>query len=332
MIVEGYRLDLHTPDGLNLGELSGVEPGGTLTWNRHVQIRGGGRLRVRSHHEWDRVRVAPWYCRQGRADEPLGLFIARPISQTIDPAGRPVTDIALFDRTLVLAEYATTGAYTVDAGRKITDVVAEVIAATGEDPGSITETEEVTRTEMVWEPGTTGLRIVNDLLEAANYFSIWCDARGQFRVEPYQAPASRPVRHRFRPGPKALHLPEESWDLPAQAANRVVAISPGSHDEEAMVAVAERAHGPGSFAEVGRWITRVEDHLEAATQAILQEHADRLLREELAASGKVQRKAAFLPLALNDVVLADEGREVVEEITVTLTPGELMTITSREVA
>src|SRR5690606_23496078 len=101
------------------------------------------------------------------------------------------------------------------------------------------DSTETLTSGMVWPAGTSKLRIINDLLSAINYFSLRCDGHGRYVAAPYLAPASRPVVRRFVPAPDAIHLPEFTRDRDlAGIPNKVVLVSSGSGDDEALVGVA----------------------------------------------------------------------------------------------
>ena len=338
-VVDSWQFELVSRLGQTIGTLDGVLPGAQVSGNVHAEVRWAGSIEVQGDPgvDWNRVRVKPvrhWDDGAQSGVTPYGLYVAK-LSEAVEDSTGTVTKLDLYDRTIVVSEDRVTGTFTVPAGRNVVGAVAEIIGSTGETGVALTPTSDVTRTDLVWEPGTTKLRIINDLAEHAGYFALWADHRGQFRFEPYTPPQDRPVAYRFMPGEQATFLPEVEWRAEATVHNRVVCVSQETGDSPAMVAVAENTNpdSPYSFQAQGRWVTRVEENVEAASQAVLNQHAQRLLASEGTAGRVVSRELLPLSVELNAVVASSSGgREVVENITVSCEPARLMGITSREVA
>ena len=338
-VADGWRFELVSRIGQTIGTLEGVLPGASVSGNVNAEIRWAGSLDVYGDPgvDWNKVRVRPvrhWDDGAQSGETPYGLYVVKPAEAVEDSTGT-VTKLDLLDRTIVVSEDRVTGTFTVPAGRNIVGAVAEIIGSTGESGVALTPTEDVTRTDLVWEPGTTKLRIINDLAEHAGYFALWADHRGQFRFEPYTPPQDRPVVVRFRPGEHATFLPDVGWKSEATVHNRVVCVSQETGEGPAMIATAENENpaSPYSFQAQGRWVTRFEQGVEAASQAVLNQHAQRLLAGEGTAGRVVSRELLPEAVELNAVVASASGvREVVESIAVSCEPARLMGVTSREVA
>ena len=338
-IVDGWRFELVSRIGQTIGTLDSVLPGAQVSGNVHAEVRWAGSLEVHGEPgvDWNQVRVRPvrhWDDGTQSGATPYGLYVVKP-AEGAEPSTGTVTKLDLYDRTIVVSEDRVTDTFTVPAGRNVVGAVAEIIGSTGETGVALTPTEDVTRTDLVWEPGTTKLRIINDLAEHAGYFALWADLHGQFRFEPYTAPQDRPVAYKFMPGEHATFLPDVGWRAEATVHNRVVCVSQETGESPAMVAVAENTNpaSPWSFQAQGRWVTRVEENVEAASQAVLNQHVQRLLAGEGTAGRVVSRELLPEAVELNAVVTSSSGgREVVENITVSCEPARLMKVTSREVA
>src|SRR5690606_30012693 len=126
---------------------------------------------------------------------------------------------------------------------------------------------------MVWEAGTSKLRIVNDLLAAIDYNSLWVDGQGNFRATPYVRPAARSITYsilndesgaalvrELADGQESIYLDEWSRDRDVYGVpNKVVAVATGTGDEEPLVGVATNEDPASPFSEPsrGRWIVHV---------------------------------------------------------------------------
>ncbi|VEI13209.1 hypothetical protein [Trueperella bialowiezensis] len=338
-----WTFDLVGGYGAVAGRLDGVVTG-SLTGNVHAQIRWAGRLTLDKDPsvDWGQFRVRPvrhTQTSQGVVrSEPYGVYLVRETTVDARPGVHRV-ELDLLDRTAVVAEDATATSFTVPAGTNIVTAVGQIIASTGEVGTALTPTDDVTSSDLVWEPGETKLRIINDLLEHAGYFALWADHHGQFRVEPYVAPQARPVAYQALPGDAAVHVADTRFDLPGPVHNRVICVSQSTGDNPAMIADVMNADpdSPHSFQAQGRWVTRVVENVEAASQAVLDQHAQRLLAGEGTSGRKISRRMLPSQLGLNAIITsrADGGgvrRETVETIEISLESAALMGVTSREVA
>lgn len=333
MRVEDYVFDLLTPDGLVVSRLEGIEPGGHLTGNSASQIRWSGTL---TYHgditptQWYKYRIRPALQLDGKT-QPLGVYVVRPSTQTITTGGGALS-LDLYDRTFIPANDALERTYCADAGVKLTSIVKELLESTGEENINLQENPAVTKTPMVWEAGTAKLRLINDLLQALGFFSLHCDFNGTYRIEPYTPPVSRPILKVFTPGQNATHLIDTTVNLDAKVPNKIICLSQETATQPAMRAVAlnENPASPYSFQNQGVWVARTITGIEAASQAVLDQTATRMLSQAGAAT-TIKRALATTPIPLGSVVTGEQGtREVVENVDITLTPATLMSITSRQ--
>jgi hypothetical protein len=197
---------------------------------------------------------------------------------------------------------------------------------------------------VTWDAGTTRLKIINDLLDAANYFSLWCDGHGRYRATKYQAPKDRtPIYRAQAPlvaGESSLFSPdwEDDHDIYG-VPNRYVAIQTGDGDDEGLTAVAtnEDPDSRFSFDARGRWITEVEDGVEATGQAALDAYAERKLAAATDVESKISISHVYLAdLLVNEVVEFSAGDldgilTTVTNTEVTLDPAELVKTKLRKV-
>ncbi|MDF2419722.1 hypothetical protein [Trueperella pyogenes] len=337
MIVEGYKVRVLSLDGVDLGWLDGVRPGGRLTGNVDATVRWSGSITVTqtvaASVEWTRVRLQPVHIDGEGAEVSLGVFIPLVGKGTDRPEATTVT-VDLYDRTMLVSENALGETFTVAAGSNPVKAASSLLAGFKEAPVGAVETGVSLPSALVWKPEETTLRAVNDLLDAAGYFALFADRDGVFQLLPYREPSGRPVVHRFDPGPEAVHTARLEWVRDANRPNRVVAVSQESGEVKAMTSVVTNTDpaSPFSYPSVGRWVTKTYTGVEAATQDVLDAYAKRMLARYRAERETRTRECAFLPLNLNDVVEAGGVCEVVEGIDITMTPGQLMKVETRKVA
>lgn len=322
----------------NAGRLDGVT-GCRVEHNVNAVIRGGCQLSLRDvgqDLDWNRVRFRPW-ARVNDLTWPLGVFLPASPSLSHDEHGL-AWEVPCLDKLSILDQDMTTQTYSVPAGAVVTDEVAALIASVGER-SAVTASDLTARSAMTWEPGTTKLRIVNDLLDSINYFALWADRNGLLRAEPYRRPQDRTLAATFARGEAAIHSPRWSREQDIAAVpNRVVLKVEGDDENPGMVAVADNTDPSSPYsipARAGRIVARPYDNVEASSQAVLDSLAARYLTDASSPSATLSVSHAAVPLDGNDVVrFASQGVDtlaVVEGYSVDLKAGALMTGTWREV-
>lgn len=330
--IEGFRFDLLDLGDNVLGGLPGVlGDAGSLESSVYATIRGSGNLGLRaSGVDWLAHRVRVSYV-LGDTVVPLITAIPRAPVEKHTATGTSL-DVELFDKTVILSEDAFGASYGLPAGANIVDAVADVITSTGEPESALllVPSSDTLAAGVVWVAGTSKLKIVNDLLDAAGYFALYCDGLGRFRADPYTTPSSRPVEWQFE-GSRGLYLPEWTRDADVFAVpNRYVCVGRTEGDAAALMSVAEDvSDGPFSYGSRGRWISRTDTDVEAASQGVLDLIAARRLFEAQQVTETFEFVHPWLPFGLNSVVEFAGVRAAVWKQSVKLTTGGLITSTAR---
>lgn len=305
--VESWRVDLLDLNDSVVGSLDGVS-GGSLTFNSNATIRSGGNIEYQGEViDWLKHRIQPFYKIQaaGKTVEwSLGVFIPSTPGTSYGDGANSVS-IELYDKMHILDEDKLETSYSAAKGINVTDRVRSLIRGVGETKVAVTDSEAVLSTGMVWEAGTSKLRIINDLLGAINYFSIWVDGYGTWRADPYLYPYERPIAFGFVDDASGIYDPEfvnevDAFNIP----NKVVCIGQSDGNAPAKIGVAtnEDPKSPYSYLNRGRWITRTEEGVEATSQTVLDALARRYLLEGRLAGSTFDVNHAPIILALNDVV------------------------------
>lgn len=339
-----YRWDLLDLSDALVGTLDQAE-GARLEWSVAREIRSTGSLEWAgsSIPDWTQVRLQPWVTITDPLGAtltwPLGVYIPTTPSVTWSPTCA-TAQVDLYDKLQLLVDAKVTAPYALPQGSVITDAVRALIAGTGETRMVITDSASTLRSSMIWEPGVTVLRIVNDLLATANYFSVWVDGQGYFRADPYVAPQSRGIAWSFADDESSIYAPGWAHDRDAFGVPNVVTlISRSDADTPALTATARNATvgDPLSVPSRGREVIVVETDVEAASQDVLDGLAARRLADLSRVSSSVQIQHAPIPLLLNDAVRfasTTAGLDVlgvVQSMTLDCAPGALMTSHLQEV-
>lgn len=338
--VESYRVEHLTRSEELIRDLDGVT-GGSISLNANAVLRGSGQLELVEQQQninlvRDRVRI--WWEVDGVDPWPLGVYLLDSPTVKHDDTGSS-REIQLIDKLAIIQDDRVEKPYSVPAGTNITGEVKALIESTGERNIALTEDSTVLNSMMVWEAGESKLRIINDLLEVINYWSLFTDGMGSYRVEPYVRPENRPVAYSFIEGEQAIHTPdwEDEQDF-SEVPNKVVLVSQPAEEEEPLIATAMDTNpaSPTSFPNRGRWVTYTDNGIEAANQEQLQGLADRKLLDLTDPVQKLSISHAPVPLWYNNAVrFTSQGKNTlatVTSFTYSLSPGELVQAEWRQIA
>ena len=346
---ESWSWELLDNDDRFIGDFAGVVSGG-LTANVAAPIRTGGTLvwKGQSQPQWLGFRVRPVYRATlvdgTQIEWPYGVYI--PATPEPEYNGMSITgNVEFYDKLLVLSEDAVDTTFTLAAGTVATTAIRNIIEGAGETKHSIVDSTATLATSLAWPTGTSKLKIINDLLaDTLNYFSLFCDLAGYYRAEPYVAPESRGSMWNFMDGETSIYQPKFSHKQDYFGKpNKVILISQGSGDTEALTATATNTDVTDPLAYGGirgtRWVTVTEEGVDAASQTILNDLALRRLRSLAEVSSTYQLKHALVPLDLNALVTFKNAMEgidtkgVVQEMEIPCVTGKStqVTTTIREV-
>ena len=307
------------------GLLRGVV-GGEVTLSAATRLKASGSLELidlGQEINWasDRVRIT--YKIAGGTSWPLGAGGATGWGELLTPL------------TLLLVAWVHAPT---QVGTAVPALALLQFALVDVGKADITESAARLASTMTWEAGTPRLTIFNDVLEAIGYWSMNVSGAGAFQIRPYVPPAQRPLSWRFKEGETSIHLPEWSreQDL-AGIPNKVVLVSQGGDNKPALVGIARNMNpsSPASYPTRGRWITHTETGVEASTQEVITQMAEKKLLEASTAIAKIEIEHLPVPIWTNDLVeFASQGvqtRATVQSIKYTLSPDGLCKTTLREV-
>lgn len=141
------------------------------------------------------------------AKKSLGVFMITTVTRVVGDDGVVQLNCEGYDRGYRVqrtrVEKRSDGY--IAAGTKYTDAVQSFLARAGVSNVLIPESPLTLRVDREdWDVGESFLTIVNTLLGEINYNSLWFDANGVARSEPYTAPTERGVRFTYRSGKDAV--------------------------------------------------------------------------------------------------------------------------------
>lgn len=337
---ERYRVEHLTRTDASLGYLDGIR-GGRLEWNANATLPGGGSVslvdRVGQEINLSQDRFRIWWEVEGNDPWPLGVYVLAAPSEMYSPEGI-YRDITLIDKMTVVHGDLLTQTLQIAAGTNIIQQVVTQVQASGETRIAATPSTASLSNAMAWEPGTSRLTVINDLLTVAGYWALWTDGSGQFRIEPYIAPAQRPLTWDFEEGAASIHSPFWEYEVSLwEATNTVVLVSQANAAGVVWTASAidDNPDSPTSTVSMGRTLNPiVEENVEASSQADLQAQATRKLIDNSNVIGKIRVSHAVVPIWYNEAVsFKSQGMDTTATVTkmsLSLTPGSLVSAEWRQ--
>lgn len=221
-------------------------------------------------------------------ETPLGIYQAATPSIK-GAAGQKRVEVEAYDRcwrvysnrTETILHLSAGASYLTEIRKLLTACGVALVIATPSDTTLQTDRED-------WDIGTSYLTIVNDLLAEINYNSLWFDASGVARLEPYQEPSAQNIDWSY--GTTDLFLPdrhpgpnfsdeEDIFDAP----NVFICVCSNPDLEQPMVATAVNDN-PQSRKSTFRRNMRIASLIKVdniASQEELQAYADRMRNESL---------------------------------------------------
>lgn len=163
-----------------------------------------------------------------------------------------------------------------------------------------------------WDPGTSCLSIVNELLGEINYNPLWFDDNGYAILSPVQTPSVDNIKHTLDADDvSSLMIPQISMESDYYSAPNVFLCMCSNPDKSGpMTATAENNNpqSPISIPRRGRRIVKVVQVNNIASQEALQDYADKLRNDSLIGGETIRIQTGLLPgFGVADVVALHYG-------------------------
>lgn len=232
---------------------------------------------------------------------PQGVFLLSTPTREADAADVVTRDVEGYDQLQVYADDLVPDRYTVPAGVAYTDAVAALL---GPVDKRVTPHPAVLPTAKEWEPGTSKLAIINELLDAINYESLSFDEDGVAVVVPYVPPSERPAEYTYADDAVSVMSPEVTQELDLfEIPNRwVLVVSDPDREPLRAVYTNNDPASPTSTIRRQRIITDFRDEEDAADQAALDAKVARLAFEASQVYEAIEFSTGLMPIhSGNDV-------------------------------
>ena len=304
-----FRHEHLTLTGEVIGDLADVQSA-EVTQNWLADIKREAKFTLRDTGEIDFLsdRVRPYvrlhlppYGVDDWCEWPQGVFLLSTPDRTIDASGRVLREVQGYDQLQVFLDDRVTTRYTVDAGAVVTTAVITLLGGVA---ASVTVSASTLPTASEWEPGTTKLRIINDLLGTIAYESLSFDENGVAVVQPYVTPGSRTEEYVYADDADGLVIPAVDQELDLFSVPNSWTLTVSDPDRPALVSTLTNndPSSPTSTVRRGRTIVDFRTEESAADQAALDTKVARLASEASQIYEALEFSTGLMPLhSGNDV-------------------------------
>lgn len=258
----------------------------------------------------DRIRPSvrlhlPPYGTNDWVEYPQGVFLLSTPERGVSPGGVVTREVTAYDQLQVYSDDLVSNRYGIAAATNVIGAVQTLLASTLIPPRTrVTPHAGTLAAAKEWEPGTSKLRIINDLLGMVNYESLSFDEDGVAVVQSYRSPLERATEWVYADDHQGLIMPEagQALDLFSIPNRWVLVVS--EPDQTPLVSTYTNADpaSPTSTVRRQRTITDYRTEQEAVTQVALDAKAARLAFEASQVYEAVSFRTGLMPLhSGNDV-------------------------------
>lgn len=248
--------------------------------------------------DWLSDRIRPWYLLwmgNDWAEWPLGVYLLSSPEKQVRLSGS-VRQVEAYDQILILKDDKVEDRYTISQGTNYITAIGTLLDTAGVTGRHLVHTDKTLPTDRDWKPGTSKYEIIQDLLSAVNYRSMYFDSSGLAVAKPYQSPKDRPVGYEYAADRKSLLEPDVdvNFDLFDVANKWVVTVSEPDRPELTSSYTNDEPDSPTSTVNRGRTIVDVRDE-DAADQEALDAKVQRLAFEASQVYEIVEMNTAIMP-------------------------------------
>ena len=292
-------------------ELSSIEPGGTITRNTNTDLKESGKLTAVGPLSIGDDLIRIYYVVEdddgGEEAMAIATMHASVESSTYTSATETCT-VTLYSALLTLQGAELTASLTIPSGTVAVSQAAALITGLGL-PVIASPSAKALTADRSYDAGSTYLKVVNDLLDFAGYWSALVDGWGRVVLAPYEAPADRSSVWDFKDGENCIYLPDVSTTTDAFSVPNVCILT-SSTSGAGLIGTYTNADPASPYSTVsrGRSIAMTDTVSDAVDQADLVTRAKIKLATATSATEITTIKHAYAPVSIGDVVGFAWGR------------------------
>jgi hypothetical protein len=286
---------------------------------------------------WLSDRIRPWFrvkMPNGTwAEWSLGIFLLSTPTLKIGLATKE-REIDAYDQLLILRDDAVTSRYSVAAGANVITAVSTLLTGAGILTTNLVSTAETLPVVKEWKPGTSKLKIIQELLASINYEPLYFDGQGVAIAKPYQLPSERPTEYTYTADEASLLAGEmdTTLDLFNVPNSWLAIVSEPDRAPLTSIYTNSNPNSPTSTVSRGRTILKLLESQEATSQAVLDAKVAKAAYESSEVYETLSIRTALMPHHEDQDIIAVEYdrlsgltlRYVEHEWSMSLTPGSLM--------
>lgn len=208
---------------------------------------------------------------------PLGRYIITDAVSRVSEAGVETVEITAYDLTYLLQTSVTEARYYIAADTGYKKAIETVLIEAGAGDYTLDDTAAVLAADREWEPYTSRLTIINELLADINYNSLWMDLNGVLRGTAYRQASAEQIDRRYKVDEDSMiYAPHTSIADYFNRANVFVATvdTPGAEEPLVAIAVNDSPDSPFSTVNQRRRIVNLTELDTIADQKCLQQYVD----------------------------------------------------------
>lgn len=178
---------------------------------------------------------------------------------------------------------------------RYTDVIKELLA---DATSNVVASSAIVPTTLEWDPGTPKLRIINELLGAIGYRSLWFDPDGRPQCTPYLVPADRPTEYTYADDRVSVMLPTMEQELDLYSVPNRWVLYTSRPDMTSLTSIVTNTDPASRTSTVsrGRVITRYVPVNDVADQEALDTLAQKMAIEAASGYEKVSFETLLMPV------------------------------------
>jgi hypothetical protein len=252
-----------------------------------------------------RLHLPPWGP-EDWVEYPQGVFLLASPERTTDESRVVTREVTGYDQLLVYADELLEDRYAVTAGSNVVNAVRALLLDVLIPPairstphaGVLVATKE-------WEPGTSKLGVINELLGLINYDSLAFDEDGVAVVQPYRSPMERSPGYTYADDTNGLVFPQISQGLDTYGVANSWVLVVSQPDQPLIIGSYTNMDpaSPTSTVRRGRVITDYRTEMEAVDQATLDAKALRLAFEASQVYEQIPFQTGLVPIHSGNDVL-----------------------------
>ncbi len=249
-------------------------------------------------------RIKPWVRIKmtdgGWAEFPQGVFLLSTPPRMEDNTGI-YREIEAYDLLQLLTDDKVDIRYTVASGANYITAVGTVLTGAGITDQNLTPTALTLPADRDWEPSTTKLQIINDLLAAINYYTLEFDENGQAVAKPYVSPDARASEYTYKNDTESVIFPGVQQNIDLFGIPNKWVLVKSEPDAAALIGTYTNTNpsSPTSTVSRGRTIVSYQSKVEAADQATITALAARTAYEASQIYEAVPFETAIMPFHSN---------------------------------